>query len=311
VGAGFGVRSIGRVIDDAIAMYRAHFKTYAMAALWIIFPAMLVQLAATSVFSTTYTNTLMSTPTPTDEQMASYFGTLMLFYGLIFIGMALAGLARSYYASSVFGSAEAMLFGQRRTPAEFLKAGWSRWGAYLLATVIVGMIVYGIVTAVTMIGAFLICLLPFAMIGSTVGMLYLWALLSMVGPTVVVERASLGAAFSRSRALVRGNEWRTVGFLIMMGLINWALQQALSSISLVPYIVEIVRNPDAIWATSGFGAPGSVWLTVAVGLVNAIALSITVPLAGIATYSYYLDLRSRTEGIDLAIRLRALAETAA
>lgn len=306
MGAGFGVRSVGRVIDDAVSMYRAHFKTYAVAALWIIFPAMLIEVALSGIYTSMYTGTLLSTVAPSEEELASFFGTMMLSYAALFVGMIVAGLAQSYYAASTYASAETMLFGQKRTPAEFLKAGKARWGAYLLAIILVGMIVYGISSVVYMFGAFVICLLPFTMIGAIVGGMWLWGILSMVGPTVVIERAPIGLAFRRSRALVRGNEWRTVGFLLMMALINSVLQQAISSLSLVPYVVEIIRNPEAVWAMSGFGAPGMVWLTVVTGTINAIALSITVPLTGIATYSYYLDLRSRTEGIDLVMRARAL-----
>ncbi|MDO8846849.1 MAG: hypothetical protein Q7W51_00465 [Coriobacteriia bacterium] len=303
---GFGTRSIGRVIDDAIAMYRAHFKTYATAALWIIFPAMLLQLAASSVYNYVYMDSVMSMSAASEEEAAAFLVSFIALYGVLLVGIAAAGLARAYYASSVYSSAEVMLFGQRSTPGEFLKAGRERWLAYLGATIVVGIILYGVVTVASMIGTFIICLLPAVLIGSVVGSLYFWARFSMIGPTVVVERASLSAAFTRSASLVRGNEWRTVGFLVMMALINSVLQQAISSITFIPLIVSIVQNPDAVWATGGFGAPGMVWLTVVTGLINAIALSITVPLTSIATYSYYLDLRSRCEGMDLLMRARTL-----
>lgn len=298
------------MIDDAIAMYRAHFKTYATAALWIIFPAMLVQLAASAAYNYSYFNSVFSMATPTEDELLSFYSSIFLLYGVLLVGVAVAGLARSYYASSVFTSAEVMLFGERRTPGEFLKAGRERWLHYLGAVVVVGIILYGLFSVVSMVGAFIICLLPFIMIGAPLGAMYLWSILSMVGPVVVVERATLGGAFTRSRDLVRGHEWRTVGFLAMIGLINYVLQQAISSVAVLPQIVSIVQNPDAVLASGGLATPGMLWLTVVTGLINAVALSITVPLSSIATYSYYLDLRSRSEGIDLLMRARALSEAA-
>lgn len=294
------------MIDDAIAMYRAHFKTYATAALWIIFPAMLVQLAATTVYNGTYMNSVMSMSTGSEEEAFAFLNSFLILYAVVLVGAVIAGLARSYYASSVYTSAEMMLFGHRRTPGAFLKAGRERWLPYLGAIVFVGILIYGVITVASVVGSFVFCLLPAVLIGSAVGSMYLWALLSMMGPAVVIERAPLAAALTRSTALVRGYEWRTVGFLAMMSLINSVLQQAVSSVAVIPQIVSIIQNPDAVWAATGFGAPGMVWLTVATGLINAIALSITVPLTSIATYSYYLDLRARTEGIDLVMRARAL-----
>ena len=100
-----------------------------------------------------------------------------------------------------------------------------------------------------------------------------WALLA---PVIVVERAGMGAAFGRSRALVRGNGWPVFGVIVLLGLL-----QALVS--------------------AFFGAlAGGYSDTAIVGaLASLIGSALVAPLSALAASTMYFELK-RIRGDDAA-----------
>jgi hypothetical protein len=98
--------------------------------------------------------------------------------------------------------------------------------------------------------------------------------LSVAIPALVVERRRGGEALSRSWSLVRGHGWRVLGTFV-------------AAFVLTGVVSAILTAP----------AGGSGWLLRAV--LAAVAQVITTPFTAIVTLLVYLDLRARTEGLDL------------
>jgi hypothetical protein len=65
--------------------------------------------------------------------------------------------------------------------------------------------------------------------------------------------------------------------------------------------VMLLSSPDAARQTFSLG-----W-TVFDGLMQGAAITLVLPFTELVTLLFYLDLRSRNEGMDLLIRARELA----
>lgn len=55
---------------------------------------------------------------------------------------------------------------------------------------------------------------------------------SLIAPVIVLERASVGAAFGRSRSLVRGNGWQVFGILVLLAIVQALAASVLRQVAL-------------------------------------------------------------------------------
>jgi ABC-type multidrug transport system fused ATPase/permease subunit len=95
-------------------------------------------------------------------------------------------------------------------------------------------------------------------------LLTIWA---VIAPVIVVERSGVGAAFGRSRELVRGNGWQVFGVIFV--------------VFLIAAVVSLVLGAIGAGISSSFG------MRI---LVNLIASSITAPITALAAATIYFRL---------------------
>lgn len=108
----------------------------------------------------------------------------------------------------------------------------------------------------------------------------------VTAPVIGAERLGPIAAMRRSSRLVRRRFWPVLGLAVLSGLVASLFGYALG---LVPTVLSLLVGTD------GYG-----WLlTAAAGILTSI---ITMPIVAGATVLVYLDLRVRTEGLDLELR---------
>lgn len=113
-----------------------------------------------------------------------------------------------------------------------------------------------------------------------VGLVFVMPLFVVVAPVVGVERVGGAEAIRRSVHLVRNRYFPVMGVALLMALVSTLLDEALAAL------------PQALVAWDG-----DWWPLLALG---ATASSIVVmPFVAAATVLLYLDLRVRTEGLDL------------
>ncbi|PKV91701.1 hypothetical protein ATK30_2486 [Amycolatopsis echigonensis] len=119
---------------------------------------------------------------------------------------------------------------------------------------------------------------------------------SLAGPALVLERGTIGQAFSRSRQLVSGMFWRVFGVLLLAGVISWVI----SAIINVPFSL-------GSGAFSGlFNPQATVPKVTTGGLVlesvgKVIAETIVMPFTALVTVVLYIDQRMRREGMDIEL----------
>jgi hypothetical protein len=154
------------------------------------------------------------------------------------------------------------------------------------------------VGAVTL-GVLPIALAPVLVVFSVpvaVAALWLTVTWSLSVPALVLEnRDSAGGALNRSKILVTAAWWRTLlTLLLLIGflqLLPWTVLDGLLQL-----IADLFADqPQALAATAVRGQ----WLNRTVSVF-------TTPWLGIGLTLLYYDRRIRTEGYDLAVRIRAL-----
>ncbi|HEV8638043.1 MAG TPA: glycerophosphoryl diester phosphodiesterase membrane domain-containing protein [Chloroflexota bacterium] len=174
-------------------------------------------------------------------------------------------------------------FGRRATMGQgfrhALKHFWSLLGTQLLYLVAITLMM------ITVIG------IPFAIYFAVV-----WA---FAFHAVLLEDAGVFRAFGRSRELVRGHWWRTLGIALLFLLFIWVV----SIVLLVPLgalvgFVTLTQGPEGL--QSPLYIVGST-------VLNLLGSAITTPLTYCAWVLYYYDLRIRKEVLDLELRARELA----
>ena len=118
---------------------------------------------------------------------------------------------------------------------------------------------------------------------------YLYVVLGVAGPAVVLERRGPLAACQRSRRLVSGSFWRVFGILALSGLFVVVITAAIG----LPF--EVVSS--VVGSDDPFGVGP---LTVsAVGAT--LAGTLTSPFAAAVVVLLFVDLRIRREGLDIEL----------
>ncbi|EHR59731.1 YciC family protein [Saccharomonospora cyanea] len=114
---------------------------------------------------------------------------------------------------------------------------------------------------------------------------WLYALLSLATPALVLERGRVGDALRRSVALVQGAWWRVFGVLVVAVLITWVLSY------LIQWPFNLAIDPQAF--ERGY-TPQELLVQEAGG---AVARTITVPFSAAVTALLYIDQRMRRENL--------------
>jgi hypothetical protein len=127
-----------------------------------------------------------------------------------------------------------------------------------------------------------------------IGLAFVMPLFVVVAPVIGTEGASTGEALSRSFRLVRGRYWPTLGITLLMGVTSSLLGFALAS---VPQAAALAIGPESGWP-----------LFALAGILSQV---VTTPFVAAATVLLYLDLRVRSEGLDIDIAARDLLDPAA
>ncbi|MDJ0349878.1 hypothetical protein [Cryobacterium sp. PH29-G1] len=126
---------------------------------------------------------------------------------------------------------------------------------------------------------------------------YLYAKTCTVPSLIVLERLGVRASVVRSWSLTRGYFWRTLGLLLLVGLIVQVIGQIVSTpVSLLSGLGTVLVDPNGAFAEEStiISLILSVIIAIPVAAVAAVVQSAAIALV-------YLDLRMRKEGLDLEL----------
>lgn len=115
--------------------------------------------------------------------------------------------------------------------------------------------------------------------------IFLYVLLSLATPALILERSGIGQSMGRSRLLVLGSWWRVFGVLIVAQLVTFV----------IGYLIQLPFGTATDTPAPGVGYPLGDLLVIELGA--AVAQAITVPFAAAVTALLYIDQRMRREGL--------------
>jgi hypothetical protein len=121
-----------------------------------------------------------------------------------------------------------------------------------------------------------------SLLGCYLGIVFVMPLFVAVAPVIGVERCGAGEALRRSVRLTRARYFPTLGLVLLMAVVSTLLGDALSA---VPSVL-------AAWIGLEDG-----WPLLALGSI--VSDIVVLPFVAAATVLLYLDLRVRTEGLDI------------
>ena len=262
---------IGEILDAAIKLYRRNAWTLFRIVLVVVAPvtvlANLIQVSATpSDLSPRFG--FSSFATPSNNANISPRDTVTLLVGAL-IAVMLTWIGSLVATGATFKAlAEAFLGEQPDWKRSLAFAG--RRLHSLLWVSLLGAIL-------TVLGA-VACLVPG---------IYLAVSFTVAVPVLLSEGLTGGKALGRSRALIKGRWWRTLGLIVLGGLLTGVVTSILSAL-----VVGVAFEGASANTVLGF--------TVSTVATTA-AKALTTPFTAAYVTVLYFDLRVRREAFDLQL----------
>ena len=253
--------SVGELLDASIRIYRGRWKTLLAAVALPVVPV-LVFTALVSWSTRPELGVDPSTGAPTLDG-----GDLALQITGLLVTTIASLVASSIATAACFRAISGAYVGDEPDWRESLRFAMSRIWRVLGVTFLA--------TGATLLGA-LVC---------GVGALYPLAFFAVAMPAMLVEGLRPGQAMGRSRSLVTGLGWRTLGIVLLQILLTAAFQLVLAA-------------PLAALLFADVGPAVEQLLNTTVTIVSTI---IVTPFAAALTMALYVDLRVRKEGFDLVL----------
>ncbi|MBU7006826.1 hypothetical protein [Phosphitispora fastidiosa] len=239
----FEPMGIGEMLDAGIDLFKKNFKKLYLITFLGYLPLAVIIIIAVAAAAA----------------IGTYELGFMIIFGLIVLILSIpAMIAIVAMQGALIKACDDSLFDREIEVKEGLRFGLKRFFPYFIA-----LLLSGLATAF----GYLLLIVP--------GILFqTWFFL--ISPVVFLEDNGYASALGRSRELVRGYFWRTFGFIVVMGLLGFAMIGAISQvISLIPVI----------------------------GTVTGVFIQIAImPLQAIATTLYFYNQKAILEGHDLKLR---------
>ncbi len=135
--------------------------------------------------------------------------------------------------------------------------------------------------------------------------IWLYVVLSLANPAVVLEQLGPVAALRRSARLARGSFWRLFGIELLAAIIVAVAAGVIE----IPFLIgaALAGGSGGLFAAGGAGNV-SVLAAIISAIGSIIASSVTRPISAGVTVLLYLDMRMRKEGLDIVLRNAAQRE---
>jgi hypothetical protein len=298
------------LLDHAFRLYRRYFFTFLAITAVVFVPVnMAVQLLNVAVQGST---TRLQRGTISDSSFDSSLNqsvTTLIVLSLLLIGLGILGGLLQYLSQGALTSAVADSHLDR--PVSFggaYRAMFKHIGPLLGAIgmqilIGIGIFLPAIVLLLISIGILasggnsgagagftFICLGFLLFFVSFIFYAYVFVRLTVIVPAIMVESLGPVEGLRRSWRLVQGYWWRTLGLLLVLGIINFVISAGPA------FLVTLI-----VGLFTGFLDP--VLNTAVTGVVTIITQALYIPLELTCLTLYYFDLRVRKEGFDLETAL--------
>jgi hypothetical protein len=249
--------SVGEMLDAGIRLFRHRFGTLVVC---VLVPVVPLTILGTIITAST-DDTAYDVNAPANESSEAVAGFL--------VGIGIQSLGAALAVAACFKAISAAYLGERAGAGESLG---------LLGRRLIPLVIAWVVVVVISIAGFVLLILPG---------IWLSVKLCMTFSAIAFERAGPFAGIGRSWRLTRGNWWRVFGTLLVVFLIAFVVNFALTA------VLGIVA--------AGADNLSELAFALLATLITLLTYVLTYPLwASVLTVIYY-DLRVRNEGFDLQL----------
>ena len=307
--------SIGEIISGAFESLRANPRA--------MFLPSLIVLTATGVLSAVMnylgTSLLFSRLgvilDSSDIQVSRILPVFMGSFASQIVGALLTALATTILTGLLIVAVSRSVLGRIATPGEVWERTRGRILPLIGQTLLITLITVIADTIILVIGIVLIAVIATSIMGPDPGAgaiiatvlvalaltvlvliaaVFLIVRLSLAPAALMLENTGVVEGIGRSWALTRGSFWRVLGILALAGLITGLVTGTLSfGLGMVFGIISV-----GLPATQPFVSAVTVLLT-------SILSALVLPFTAAVTALTYIDLRMRTEGLDVELRQAA------
>ncbi|MDQ3690206.1 MAG: glycerophosphoryl diester phosphodiesterase membrane domain-containing protein [Chloroflexota bacterium] len=253
---------IGELIDAAVRLYRLEWKVLMAIVAFVVVPVTFLEVWASQLLIGNIGPAIPS---------ADPFGELLVLT-LVFVAVQFL-IVQPFLVAAIARAAADVYLGEQVTIGGTYSYALSRLPAILWITILT--------TLATLLG-FVLLIIP--------GIIAL-VRLAFAPAALVVEGHRGSTAVRRSWRLTKGFFWRTLGTLLLSGVI---VAIVTGIISLPGELLVQAMGPDA-WPLSA--------------LVTVLATVLVTPFATLVVVLLYFDLRIRKEGFDIEMMARELVST--
>jgi hypothetical protein len=287
--------SLGELLDQGIALYRRNFATFVGIFAVVMVPLILAQILFSLLTFGGLINQLQDPAAMTDPTALFTPGYAIGMLGnsavviLNFIlvqGLATAALTRAI-GDSYLGQPVTIGGAYRRIGSSWLNL----LGALLLAVLLVILLLAW--TLIPCVG----WLTGPGML-AFVGL----AIMPLLAPAIILERQPVGQAFHRVWDLTRRRFWPVVVYVIILSL--FAQFVVTGPTLVVTFVFQFLVGNPFNTLMGMVEPPLFVLQTIAESLTTLVVSLVFLPLQASCIMLLYFDLRIRTEGFDLDVKLR-------
>ncbi len=254
---------VGEILDVAIKIYRSRFGVLIKAVSVVLGPVFvlggLIRLSVPSE-DTVVDSTQPGTTPEIDEAFWAFLAGTVLIAILAFVAGQVA-------TGACFKAVAGAYFDEQPDWRDSLRFARSRVGSLLWLSLLLPLF---------LVPAFLACIAPGV---------YLWVAWAVATPVLLLEEIRGRRALKRSRVLVTGRWWPTLGLLVLAAILTGLVQAVF--ISLSAGVVSVSSNEVA--------------RAVADAVAQTASSALTTPLSAAVSTVLYFDLRVRKEGFDLEL----------
>ncbi|MRX42869.1 hypothetical protein [Agromyces kandeliae] len=252
-----------------------------------------------------------------DAVMAGTIGWLVL---LTLVPLAVGVVAGAFLQGVMVIEVASGTLGERLGFGALWRRAASRIGPLIGWTLLVSVIVLGVFALLATIvvmtaliapdplaiaGVLLVVML--LLLGLAVLAAWLGTKLALVPSVIVLERAGIGQSVRRSWQLTTGHFWRTFGLILLVGLIVSTIAQTVVQVPMLGgTILAVILDPTAGATYEAVTIASTLVGTVLSILIGAIVAVVQAALIAVI----YIDLRMRSEGLDLELERHVEAREA-
>jgi hypothetical protein len=252
-----------------------------------------------------------------DAILAGTIGWLVL---LMLVPLAVGVVAGAFLQGVMVVEVASGTLGGKLGFGTLWKRAAARIGPLIGWTLLVGVIVLGVfaLVATIIVATALIAPEPLAVIGVVLVVIllllgfvvlaaWLGTKLALVPSVIVLERAGIAESVRRSWRLTTGYFWRTFGLILLVGLIVSTVAQTVVQVPILGGTILAVILDPAGGATYEVVTIAS---TVVGSVLSLLVGSIVAVVQAALIAVIYIDLRMRSEGLDLELQRHVEARDA-